>query len=53
MTNGIKYITSRLGIRQELTVEHVEISSETKKELNEQFCLIYTGQRPLCQEPFA
>ena len=40
VTPGIKYITSRPGIRQELTVEHVEISPETKKELNERFCLI-------------
>ena len=42
---GIKYITSRPGIRQELTVEHVEIGENTKKELNERFCLIYTRQR--------
>lgn len=49
VTNGIKFITSRPGIRQELTVEHVEISSETKKELNERFCLIYTGQRRLAR----
>ena len=49
VTPGIKYITSRPGIRQELTVEHVEISPETKKELNERFCLIYTGQRRLAR----
>ena len=49
VTGGIKYITSRPGIRQELTVEHVEISPETKKELNERFCLIYTGQRRLAR----
>lgn len=49
VTNGIKYITSKPGIHQELTVEHVEISPETKKELNERFCLIYTGQRRLAR----
>ena len=49
VTPGIKYITSRPGIRQELTVEHVEISENTKKELNERFCLIYTGQRRLAR----
>ena len=49
VTGGIKYITSRPGIRQKLTVEHVEISPETKKELNERFCLIYTGQRRLAR----
>lgn len=49
VTPGIKYITSRPGIRQELTVEHLEISENTKKELNERFCLIYTGQRRLAR----
>lgn len=49
VTNGIKFITSRPGIRQELHVEHVEIGVETKKELNERFCLIYTGQRRLAR----
>ena len=49
VTPGIKYITSRPGIRQELAVEHVEISENTKKELNERFCLIYTGQRRLAR----
>lgn len=49
VTPGIKYITSRPGIRQELTVEHVEISENTRRELNERFCLIYTGQRRLAR----
>ena len=49
VTGGIKFITSRPGIHQELTVEHVKISPETKKELNERFCLIYTGQRRLAR----
>lgn len=49
VTGGIKFITSRPGIHQKLTVEHVKISPETKKELNERFCLIYTGQRRLAR----
>lgn len=49
VTDGIKFITSKPGIHQELTVEHVKISKETKKELNERFCLIYTGQRRLAR----
>lgn len=49
VTKGIKFITSRPGIRQELTVEHVDISPETMHELNERFCLIYTGQRRLAR----
>lgn len=49
VTNGIKYITSRPGIHQELRVEEVHLSHETKKELGERFCLIYTGQRRLAR----
>ncbi len=49
VTDGIKFITSKPGLRQELHVEHVEISMETKAELNERFCLIYTGQRRLAR----
>ena len=49
VTKGIKFITSQPGIRQKLNVEHLEISPETKIELNERFCLIYTGQRRLAR----
>lgn len=49
VTNGIKYISSRPGLRQHLKVEQVEIREETKRELNERFCLIYTGQRRLAR----
>ena len=49
VTGGIKYITSRPGIRQELRVEHVELAPEVLKELNSRFCLIYTGQRRLAR----
>lgn len=46
---GIKWITSHTGIRQELTVEPVELSSETARELQERFVLVYTGQRRLAR----
>ena len=49
VTNGIKYITSKPGLDQKLRVEHIELQPETKKELNERFCLIYTGQRRLAR----
>ena len=49
VTPGIKLITSRSGIRQELKVMHVELSEETKRELDERFALIYTGQRRLAR----
>lgn len=46
---GIKFISSKPGVRQELRVECVDLPNETKKELNERFCLIYTGQRRLAR----
>ena len=49
LTPGIKFITSRPGIRQQLKVENVEISEKTKQELQERFALIYTGQRRLAR----
>ena len=49
VTPGMKYITSRPGVEQKLRVIHVELSEETKRELSERFCLIYTGQRRLAR----
>lgn len=49
VVNGIKYITSKPGLNQELKVEHLQISEATRKELDERFCLIYTGQRRLAR----
>ena len=49
VTPGIKYITTMPGIAQTIKVSHVEIPEETKKELNERFVLIYTGQRRLAR----
>ena len=33
------------GLQQRLQVAHIELSPQTKKELDERFVLIYTGQR--------
>ena len=49
VTNGIKYITSRPGLNQQVKVHHIELDSQTLKELNDRFCLIYTGQRRLAR----
>lgn len=49
ITPGLKYITSMNGIDQKLNVSHINLSEETKKELDDRFCLIYTGQRRLAR----
>ena len=49
VTLGMKYITSMPGIAQQLKISHVEIPEETKRELDERFVLIYTGQRRLAR----
>lgn len=49
VTDGIKYISSRPGLQQEIKVQHVLLDEQTKKELNDRFTLIYTGQRRLAR----
>lgn len=49
VTDGIKYITSKPGLKQEIKVSHVILDEETKKELNDRFTIIYTGQRRLAR----
>ena len=49
ITPGLKYITSMPGIDQKLKVMHVEIPGAAKKELDDRFVLIYTGQRRLAR----
>lgn len=46
---GIKYITSTPGIDQKIKVEKVDISEETKKELDARYCVICSGQRRLAR----
>lgn len=49
MTGGIKLITSKPGIRQILHLDYLTIPEEAKKELNERFAIVYTGQRRLAR----
>lgn len=49
VTPGLKYITTMPGVEQKIKVSHVQLSEETKQELNERFALIYTGQRRLAR----
>lgn len=49
LSDGIKYITSRPALAQSLKVEHVRLDEKTREELNQRFCLIYTGQRRLAR----
>lgn len=49
LTKGIKYITTKPGIDQNIQVEQVEMPKEAKEELQERFVLIYTGQRRLAR----
>lgn len=49
VTDGIKYITSKPGLKQEIKVSHIVLDEETMAELNERFTLIYTGQRRLAR----
>ena len=49
VTDGIKYITSRPGLKQEIKVQHLSLDPKTWDELNDRFTLIYTGQRRLAR----
>lgn len=49
ITPGLKLITSKPGVEQKIKVSHIELSEETKEELNNRFALIYTGQRRLAR----
>ena len=46
---GIKMITTKPGIKQEFVCTPLRIDDKTMAELNERFCLIYTGQRRLAR----
>lgn len=49
ITPGLKYITSMSGIDQQLKVAHIEVPESAKRELDDRFVLIYTGQRRLAR----
>ena len=46
---GSDPIKTMPGLQQQLQVAHIELSPQTKKELDERFVLIYTGQRRLAR----
>lgn len=46
---GVKFITSRPGMQQKLDIEPLKLTEETKRELQQRFALIYTGQRRLAR----
>ena len=49
VTDGVKYITSKPGLKQAIHVQHVLLDEDTMSELNDRFALIYTGQRRLAR----
>ena len=49
ITPGLKYITSMPGLEQKIQVAHVDIPEVARKELDDRFVLIYTGQRRLAR----
>ena len=49
LTPGFKLIQSKPGLKQKLTVKHIDISDETLRELNERFVCIWSGQRRLAR----
>lgn len=49
LTEGIKLVTTKPGLLQEIRVQHLNIPEEAMEELKERFVLIYTGQRRLAR----
>lgn len=49
LSEGIKFITTKPGLKQDIHVEKVILEDKTMKELQERFALIYTGQRRLAR----
>lgn len=49
LSDGIKYITTQAGLKQNIMVEHLDITDSMKVELEERFAIIYTGQRRLAR----
>lgn len=49
VTNGIKFITTQPGLKQEIKCQKVNVPEKAMRELEERFALIYTGQRRLAR----
>ena len=46
---GMKYLSTNPGLKQNVIIEHVRMPEEAKKQLQERFVLVYTGQRRLAR----
>ena len=49
LTPGFKYLTTTEGIVQDIKCETIDLSDKMKKEFEERYALIYTGQRRLAR----
>ena len=49
LSSGINYITTMPGLKQQINVRRIVMPESARRELNERFCLIYTGQRRLAR----
>ena len=49
LAKGIKMVTSQIALKQEVMCMPLQITENTICELNNRFCLIYTGQRRLAR----
>lgn len=49
LTGGIKLVTTRKGMVQKIKCTQVDTDTETLKELQDRFAIIYTGQRRLAR----
>lgn len=49
LTAGIKMVSTRSGLKQQIVCTPCVIGEETLRELNDRYCIIYTGQRRLAR----
>ena len=49
LTGGIKLVSTKPGLMQNIEVQHLNIPEEALQELKDRFVLIYTGQRRLAR----
>lgn len=49
IVKGIKLVSSNKGLNQEIRCTKLNIGKETVDELNQRFCIIYTGQRRIAR----
>ena len=49
LTDGIKLVSTKPGLMQNIEVQHLNIPEEALQELKDRFVLIYTGQRRLAR----